>query len=123
YLSTFSRETNAPSFSPPTPTPINPNFLLTRVTTVPSGSKRFDGTTPVLGEPLVKTRFPLSRLAWITYKGPSANLATNDPVYTALINAGVSTTTIAAGTAGNIKTGFWLVWDSGVVIAGGANIG
>jgi hypothetical protein len=112
YLSAFSRETNAPSFSPTTPTAVNPNFLLARVTNVPSGYTRFDGTTPVVGEPLVKTRFPLSRLAWITYKGPSANLATSDPIYTALINAGVSTTTIAAGTAANVKTCFGLVWDS-----------
>src|SRR5207248_8685576 len=30
YLGTFSRETNSPSFSPPTPTAVNPNFLLLR---------------------------------------------------------------------------------------------
>src|SRR5206468_6567483 len=121
--STFSRETNAPSFSPSTPagstidyatlansgTATNPNFLGARVTT---SFTRFDGTTAVVGEPLVKTRFPLSRLAWITYKGPSATLATSDPVYTALIAAGVSATTIQAGTAANIKTCFGLVWDS-----------
>jgi hypothetical protein len=114
YLSTFSRETNAPSFSPPTPTPVNPNFLLIRVT---GSFTRFDGTAAALGEPLVKTRFPLSRLAWITYKGPSANLATTDPVYTALINAGVSPTTIQAGTAANIKKCFGLVWDSRTYVA------
>ena len=109
YLSTFSREINAPSFSPATPTAINPSFLLVRV----AGSfTRLDGTTAVVGEPLVKTRFPLSRLAWITFKGPSASLVTTDPVYQALINAGVSTTTIAAGTAGIIKKSFGLVWDS-----------
>jgi hypothetical protein len=109
YLSTFSRETNAPSLSPPTPTATNPNFLTIRVAT---SFTRFDGTTAVLGEPLVKTRFALSRLAWITYKGPSASLATTDPVYQALTNAGVTATTIKAGTAANIKTCFGLVWDS-----------
>ncbi len=84
YLSTFSRETNAPSFSPATPTAINPNFLLIRVT---GTFTRFDGTSAVVGEPLVKTRFPLSRLAWITYKGSECqSLLTTDPVYTALIN-------------------------------------
>jgi hypothetical protein len=108
YLSTFSRESNSPSFSPRTPTAINPNFLLARVTNAPNGYTRFDGTTPVVGEPLVKTRFPLSRLAWITYKGPSATLATTDPVYTALINTGVSPTTISAGTATNITKCFGL---------------
>jgi hypothetical protein len=109
YLSAFSRETNAPSFSPASPTAVNPNFLLERVT---GSFTRFDGTTAVVGEPLVKTRFPLSRLAWITYKGPSASLATTDPVYLALISAGVSPTTIAAGKAANIKACFGLVWDS-----------
>jgi hypothetical protein len=124
YLSTFSREANSPSFSPSTPpgstinyaalastsTAVNPNFLLRRVTT---SFTRFDGTTAVVGEPLVKTRFPLSRLAWITYKGPSASLATTDPVYTALVNAGVSTATIQAGTAANIKYCFGLTFPTG----------
>src|SRR5438132_6392747 len=112
YLSPFSRETNAPSFSPSTPTAVNPNFLLVRVT---GNFTRFDGTASVVGEPLVKTRFPLSRLAWITYKGPSAAVYAsnnNDPVITALLNAGVSLSTIQAGTAANIKTCFGLVWDS-----------
>jgi hypothetical protein len=124
YLGTFSRETNSPSFSPSTPagstidyaalsttaTAINPNFLLRRAT---SSFTRFDRTTAVVGEPLVKTRFPLSRLAWITYKGPSASLAVTDPVYTALINAGVSATTISAGTAANIKACFGLTFPTG----------
>jgi hypothetical protein len=77
---------------------------------------RFDGTTAVVGEPLVKTRFPLSRLAWITYKGPSAvvyNANPNDPVILALAAAGVSTTTISAGTAANIKTCFGLTFPTG----------
>ena len=132
YLSTFSRETNAPSFSPSTPagstidyaalattaTAINPNFLLRRVT---NSFTRFDGTTAVVGEPLVKTRFPLSRLAWITYKGPSATLATADPVYialyNALVNAGYNATSataiISAGTAANIKACFGLTFPTG----------
>ncbi len=124
YLGTFSRETNSPSFSPSTPagstiayatlastsTAVNPNFLLRTVST---NFTRFNGTTAVVGEPLVKTRFPLSRLAWITYKGPSASLATTDPVYTSLVNAGVSSTTIAAGTAANIKACFGLTFPTG----------
>jgi len=107
YISTFSRETNSPSFSPAIPTTVNPNFLLARVIT---SFTRFDGTPAVVGEPLVKTRFPLSRLAWITYKGPSASLNVTDPIYTALVNAGVSTTTIQAGTAANIKACFGLTF-------------
>jgi len=127
YLSTFSREANSPSFSPSTPvgstidyaalastsTAVNPNFLLRRVTT---SFTRFDGTSAVVGEPLVKTRFPLSRLAWITYKGPSQVVyaANNsDPVITALINAGVSLSTIQAGTAAAVKTCFGLTFPTG----------
>ena len=127
YLSTFSREINAPSFSPLTVTATNPNFLLTRVPSPTPAPRftRFDGTTAVGGEPLVKTRFPLSRLAWITYKGPSQPLvghdldpnivtpATSDPIITNLVNNfGVSVATLEAGTAANIKTCFGLVWDS-----------
>lgn len=70
---------------------INPAFLEVRV-----GSKtfkRFDGTQAVSGEPLVKKRFPLERLAWITYQGPSAE------------NGGDS-----LGTAENIYKVFGLVW-------------
>src|SRR5207248_9046695 len=122
YLSTFSRETNAPSFSPPNPTTVNPNFLLVRVT---GNFTRFDGTPAVVGEPLVKTRFPLSRLAWITYKGPSASLqickdvdgtintnCTSDSVIIALVNGGVPVSTLRAGSAANTKKCFVLVWDS-----------
>src|SRR6266480_3151161 len=121
YLGTFSRETNSPSFSPTTPagstidyatlasssTAVNPSFLLRRVT---NSFTRFDGTTANVGDPLMTTRFPLSRLAWITYKGPSASLATSDAVYTALTNAGVGTATIQAGTVANIQTCFGLTF-------------
>src|SRR5204863_9631113 len=72
----------------------------------------FDGTTANVGDPLLKTRFPLSRLAWLTYKGPSASLATTDPVYLALTTAGVTTATIQAGTAANIQTCFGLTYVS-----------
>jgi hypothetical protein len=126
YLSTFARESNGPTFSPSTPTTINPNFLLTRVpspTPAPSFT-RFDGTTAVGGEPLVKTRFPLSRIAWITYKGPSATrtlppqtpaLATTDPNYDMWALQwvyGIPASYLQQGTAGNIKTCFGLAWDS-----------
>ena len=95
---------------------INPAFLSVRVG---SSFPRLDGTTAVVGEPLVKRRFSLRRLAWITYKGPSANnlndvnvkaaiLAmggnptdTNDPIYTL----------VAQGNNANILKYFGLVWD------------
>jgi hypothetical protein len=126
YLGTFSRAINSPSFSPSTPTgssidyatlassatAVNPNFMRRRVM---GTFARFDGTSAVVGEPLLKTRFPLNRLAWITYKGPSAVIyaANNsDPAITQLTAAGVTVSTIQAGTAANIKKCFGLVWDS-----------
>jgi len=136
YLSTFSRETNAPSYSPSTPlgstidyaglantsTAVNPNFLSRRV---PTSFTRFDGTTAVVGEPLVNTRFPLSRLAWITYKGPSAlrtlppqvpALPPTDPNYDMWALQwiyGIPASYLQAGTAPNIKTCFGLTFPTG----------
>src|SRR5262249_15772038 len=101
------------------PTAINPNFLYRRVTT---SFARFDGTTSTVGEPLVKTRFPLSRLAWITYKGPSA-LRTlppqSPPLPTTALNYdmwalqwlyGIPAGYVQGGTAANIKKCFGLVF-------------
>src|SRR5262249_32341075 len=139
-----SREANGPSFSPllnasemggndqgglyayrtnaTSPTAINPNFLRRRVTT---SFARFDGTSAVVGEPLVKAQFPLSRLAWITYKGPSATrtrppqippLPTSDPNYDMWALQwiyGVSASYLQAGTAANIKTCFGLTFPVG----------
>jgi hypothetical protein len=136
YLGTFSRETNAPSFSPSTPpgstidyaglasTPdaINPNFLLRRVT---SEFIRFDGTRAVVGEPLVKTRFPLRRLAWITYRGPSVlrtlppqtpALPPTDPNYDMWALQwlyGIPPGYLQAGTTQNIKKCFGLTFPPG----------
>lgn len=62
YLATFNRSLNAPSFTPDSPTVTNPSLSTTRVTTAftRNGS---DGQPAVVGEPLLKYRFPLSRLA------------------------------------------------------------
>ena len=136
YLTTFSRESNSPSFSPSTPsgstidyanlsstaTAVNPNFLLRRAATA---FTRFDGSSAVVGEPLVKTRFPLSRLAWITYKGPSA-LRTLPPQSPTLSVTdfdydmwalqwiyGIPTSYLQAGTAANIKAYFGLTYPVG----------
>ena len=129
YLGTFSREVNQPSWAPPPlgsasrpPTlgtgsnprndvlnsggnlsagmddTLNPAFLSIRVQ---NPFNRYDGTVAYPGDPLVKTRFPLSRLAWITYQGPSANLTPSDPQYN------------AAGTDANILLCFGLIWNSG----------
>ncbi len=75
YLATFTRELNAPST---TPIPksvaasfpaagqekaINPSLIDTRVT---KEFTRLDGTPALTGEPLIKSRFPLSRLSAFT---------------------------------------------------------
>jgi hypothetical protein len=112
YLGTFSREINRPSVSPSSPTATNPDFAQTRVT---AAFTRFDGSTATVGESLLKTRFPLSRLAWITYKGPSADVYSanaNDPTITALLADNVSLQTIQAGTANNILKCFGLTYIS-----------
>ncbi|MBA3882175.1 MAG: hypothetical protein H0X73_05505 [Chthoniobacterales bacterium] len=136
YLTTFSRESNSPSFSPSTPsgstidyanlstaaTAVNPNFLLRRAETA---FTRFDGSTAVVGEPLVKTRFPLSRLTWITYKGPSVlrtlppqspTLSVTDADYDMWALQwiyGVPASYLQAGTAANIKACFGLTYPVG----------
>jgi len=94
---------------------------------LPPTFTRQNGASAYFGEPLLKNRFPLNRLAWITYKGPSLDVYTtnnSDPVITALLNAGVSLSTIQAGTRQNIKTCFGLVWDARSYVAAiGTNAG
>jgi hypothetical protein len=68
---------------------VNPAFLSIRVT---AAFQRFNGTQAVVGEPLVKTKFPLSRLAMVAYNAinTTAEVGTNslyngtynaDPIY------------------------------------------
>lgn len=91
YLTTFSREKNAPSWSPTTPTgstinyaadadkpaSINRNLANVRVKPpVPPLSTPFirrDGTPAAAGEPLVSRRFPLSKLALVGYSATGDN--------------------------------------------------
>ena len=152
YLGTFSRDINQPSYAPnpnrpvivgtafatayqvggndgcgneTSANPINPSFLSVTVP-APTGANwiRNDGSTAVVGEPLVKKRFALSRLAWITYEGPSALRTPISsgvaPVQTSsdgdlwrLENLdGISPAWLAEGTAANIQNYFGLVWNS-----------
>jgi len=148
YLGTYSRTLEQPSFvpnpsrprivaplqpAPPAPDialtyqgnndaaglddAINPSFLSARVA---SAFSRNDGTTATVGEPLVKQRSSLKRLAWLTYNGPSAlrgagSSSTTDPDYDmwALVNAhGISSVFLQQGTAANIQKFFGLTWDN-----------
>lgn len=121
YLGTFSRELNRPSWTPATISRINPDLGAVRVT---SSFTRLDGTAAIVGEPLLKTRFSLRRLSWLTYKGPSANrnfpppsppLPVTDPDYDMwqlLYTYEVPLADLQQGTVDNIKRVFGLVWDT-----------
>ena len=89
YLSTFTRELNAPSYTPNSNRPrvqsgnfatglddqYNPSLINLRVTQSFTRNVS-DGTTSQIGEPLIKYRFPLSRLNWVGYAGPNGASAT-----------------------------------------------
>ncbi len=140
YLTHFSRSFEQPSYRPDPNRPrvvsgsasdpadgggnnagttdndlINPSFLSVRVTNSFIRTNSFTQNVTnaaVVGEPLVKQRFPLNRLAWITYKGPSASVITSDPAIQAMISNGISPALIANGTEQNIKRCFGLTWNS-----------
>ena len=139
YLSTFSRDLDQPSYAPDPGRPrvvgpyaagadgtlytatsggnnaygsddvINPPLLGKRAT---SGFTRNDGSVAAMGEPLVKKRFLLQRLCWITYEGPSSTLASTDPIVTQLVAQGVPLTLIQSGTDANILKYFGLTWNA-----------
>ena len=140
FLGTFTRSLNQPSFAPNPDRPkiqspgtisaggtwdrstymggndacgldnnINPSFLTKRAK---SSFLRNDGTKAVVGEPLVKKRFDLRRLAWLTYKGPSSLRATSDADIQQVLANGVSTGFLAQGTEANILKYFGLAWSS-----------
>ena len=149
YLGTFSRTLNQPSYWPdptrPTIQPLgtyssytggndvnvidatgntnNPIFRSIRVGS--TGFTRFDGTPANPGDPLVKKRFPLNRLAWLTYKGPSNDVngtGQNDSVVNQTISALGGNPTSSTdpitqyvnntGTDANIYQCFGLTWYS-----------
>jgi hypothetical protein len=141
YLGTFSRTLNQPSYWPDPTRPrvvgpiasnsssytggnfahglddtYNPPFKSIRVGTGWPGTRN-DGTTWVVGDPLVKKRFALSRLMWLTYKGPSATLSSTDSLFQQYQNESMSAQAVtqlaAEGTAANIYKYFGLTWNAG----------
>ena len=78
---------------------------------------RNDGTTAVVGEPLVKKRFALSRVAWITYEGPSAKAADEATLVNEYVSRGMykadAQSLLDEGTAQNILKYFGLQWTRG----------
>jgi hypothetical protein len=128
YLGTFSRELNGPSWAPtlnasdmggssgagnpppyaykanaanPALTPVNPNLLNVRVCSQNGcGFTRADGTQAVPGQPLIRTRFPLTRLAGVTPSGTPAGLT--------MLNGA-----LVPATAATVQRDFGLVWNNG----------
>ncbi len=95
---------------------VNPFFLGVTVT---SSFLRNDNTQAIVGEPLVKKRFALNRLAWVTYKGPSADNMSDPEVLQTITGLGgkpVPTDPIyqfvALGTGPKIQQYFGLTWNS-----------
>jgi len=140
YLGTFSRDINQPSFAPlpASTTPdathrpailsgstggndstggddiINPSFLKVRVS---STFARNDGSIAKVGEPLVRKRFAINRLAWLTFKGPIASdngvLSSDSDVQTiitSLKKAGFTDAFLKQGGPANIYKYFGLSW-------------
>jgi Tfp pilus assembly protein PilX len=112
YLTHFSRAVSAPSWSPATPAGSSTNYNADR--NKPGSANRFlanvrvsgnftraDGTTAQIGEPLLKTRFPLSRLAGLGRTGVNATGNTT-------IDAGVA---VSASVA-TVQRDFGLFWSS-----------
>jgi hypothetical protein len=95
---------------------VNPSFLGVRVT---NEFTRADGSRASVGEPLVKHRFALSRLAWLTYRGPSAERDTSATTTTGadgdiglLKQNGITKKWLDLGTRENIRNYFGLTWDT-----------
>jgi len=125
FLTSYSRDLNQPSYIPNPNRPvilpqsaggndkagndnqINPVFLSI---CVPASFVRNDGTIANVGDPLVRKRFPLSFLSWLTYQGPSATAAAT--IITAYTNAGASSGILQQGTPSNILNYFGLAWTS-----------
>lgn len=131
YLGTFTRDIDQPGYVPPVlnggpkvlpytnggnsayghDSDVNPSFLSVTVPSNPTFTRN-DGSAPVAGEPLVKKRFALNRIAWVTYAGPSASRNLGDLDMTALVNDGIPASFLQEGTGPNIQKYFGLDWDS-----------
>ncbi len=86
--------------------PIIPSITMKGTGTEP----RIDGSSIREGDPVLNKRFPLDRLLWVTYKGPSEKLGSTDPLVAALKKEGITQDQLDQGTAKNIEKAFGLRW-------------
>ncbi|MEI6492326.1 MAG: hypothetical protein WCO94_07235, partial [Verrucomicrobiota bacterium] len=100
-------------------TPFNRNSSLKSGYSPGDISKPDFGPKAETGDPLVKDRFALNRLAWITYAGPSASRNTSATATTGsdgdigiLKQNGITKEWLDLGTEQNIEKYFGLTWDS-----------
>ena len=127
-FTTFQRDPSAPGFFPTYDASTYKaaaisasatNSYRTRASTDATASNpnpAFLGVRDGSAKPLVKSRFNLDRLLWVTREGPISSLGTSNPIYTsALASLGGGTDAaafLAQGTAANIQKSFGLFWDS-----------
>jgi hypothetical protein len=99
YLTHFSRTVSAPSWSPVTASAANSFLPNVRVTG--NFTRSASGEPAIIGEPLLKYRFPLSRLAGIGRTGPNTSGNTT-------LDNGIA----SSASASTIRRDFGIVWDS-----------
>ena len=120
YLGNFNRSLNQPSFAPDSNRPkvganddsINPAFLSVSVNS--ANFIRNNSSKAYVGDPLVKRRFPLSLLSWITYAGPTnfrLLAITTDPL-SAATNGNIPTTSYLIGAAWIPQSGATITWQT-----------
>src|SRR5205807_4930217 len=117
YLTTFSRELNAPTWKPSTPvgssidyatlantptadtsTAINRDLLFVRAV---GAFTRADGTTAAVGDLLIKQRFPLSRINGLA-----------DPTFASTTNSTINNGFLVPATTTTVQRDFGLKWNS-----------
>jgi hypothetical protein len=117
YLGTFLRELNAPSWKPSTPTGSSIDYATLANTPAASTSTainrdllnvlvvnsftRADGTTAAAGDPLIKQRFPLSRINGLA-----------DPTFNSTTNSTINNGFLVPATAVTVQRDFGLQWDN-----------
>jgi hypothetical protein len=126
YLTTFSRELNAPSWKPSTPagssinyaalannaTSVNRDLLNVRVPAGSPGFTRADGTTANANDLLIKQRFPLSRINGLGPTGVVTTDSNGNPLNSTINKGFLVLATDPNSGGGTISRDFGLHWNS-----------